>query len=189
MSQTPDTSKNTKFLFAILGFVAFMVGVSFAAVPLYDAFCRATGFGGTPQQADQNLSQMSERRIKIHFNTDTQKNIPWQFGPEVRQVTVNVGQNGFINFKAKNTTTRTITGTAIYNVTPLKVGKYFVKTQCFCFEEQTLNPGQSVNMPVVFYVDPAIEDDPTMDDISVITLSYSFFRSDSEELEKAVLEN
>lgn len=180
--------KNKRIGMAAFLFVCFMVGVSFAAVPLYDLFCRVTGFGGTPLTADQNTAQIIDRKVRIRFDANTHRDLPWQFGPEVREVKVNIGQDGLINFKAKNTSNTPVTGTALFNVTPLKAGKYFIKTQCFCFEEQRLNPGQSINMPVVFFVDPKIAQDPTMDDVSVITLSYSFFKTDSPELENAVLD-
>ena len=165
-----------------------MIGVSFAAVPLYDLFCKVTGFAGTPQTASLNTAEIIDRKMRIRFDANTHRDLPWQFGPEIRQTTVNIGQDGLINFKAKNTSDIPVTGTALFNVTPLKAGKYFIKTQCFCFEEQQLNPGQSINMPVVFYVDPAITKDRSMDDVKVITLSYSFFKSDSQELENAVLD-
>ena len=112
--------------------------------------------------------------------------MPWQFGAERRSVKINIGQDMLINFKAYNPTDTDIVGTAIYNVTPLKAGKYFHKTQCFCFDRQVLEAGQSANMPVVFYVDPEMDKDPDMQDVDVITLSYTFFKSDSQDLEKAI---
>jgi len=147
-------AKNKRLVLGIFGFVIFMIGVSFAAVPLYDLFCRVTGFGGTTQVSQSLPGTISERTVKINFNSDIGRNMPWSFKPAERSVTVNLGQRGITSFIAKNPTDTPVTGTAIYNVTPLKVGKYFNKIQCFCFDEQTLTPNQEMDMPVLFYVDP-----------------------------------
>jgi len=181
-------AKNKRLVLGIFGFVIFMIGVSFAAVPLYDLFCRVTGFGGTTQVSQSLPGTISERTVKINFNSDIGRNMPWSFKPAERSVTVNLGQRGITSFIAKNPTDTPVTGTAIYNVTPLKVGKYFNKIQCFCFDEQTLTPNQEMDMPVLFYVDPAMAHDPAMEDVTTITLSYTFFRAESEELDEA-LEN
>src|SRR5690606_38020464 len=119
------------------------------------------------------------------FNTDVARNMPWEFKPDIRSGKFKVGQDGIIAFKAKNLSKEALTGTAIYNVTPLKVGQSFYKTQCFCFDEQTLAPGQSQDFPVVFFIDPEILKDRDMDDVNTITLSYTFFRKNSAELESA----
>ncbi len=180
--------KNTKTLLSVFAVVIFMMGLAFASVPLYDLFCRVTGFGGTTQvsSAAPNKSEILEREITVLFNSDTNRNINWDFRPEKRKETLQVGQQGFINFIAKNRDSQPTVGTAVYNVTPAKAGKYFHKTQCFCFNAQMLTPNQKMNMPVVFYVDPSIADDRNMDDVKTITLSYSFFASDSKELESAL---
>ncbi len=180
--------KNTKTLLTILVVAAGMVGLAFASVPLYDMFCRVTGFGGTTQVSESapEADEILERQMTIHFNGDAQRGLNWYFEPEKRQIKVNVGQQGFISFQAKNKDTQPLTGTAIYNVTPAKAGKYFHKTQCFCFDAQTLTPGQEMDMPVVFYIDPSIDQDRNMDDVKTITLSYSFFKADSKELDSAL---
>ncbi len=183
-------NKNTKLLIIILAIAFGMIGLAFASVPLYDLFCRTTGFGGTTQISSTVPAKdaILERQITIHFNSDTNRALPWKFWPEQRKVTVNVGAQGFINFKARNDAAQPTVGTAVYNVTPAKAGKYFHKTQCFCFDEQLLTPDEEMDMPVVFYVDPSIAEDKSMDDVKTITLSYSFFAADSKALDDALEE-
>lgn len=185
--------KNQKTALIAFSIVIGMIGMAFASVPLYDMFCRVTGFGGTTQVSESAPEENAvlDRMVKVNFMTSTHRDMPWHFGAERRSVRLNIGRDALINFKARNPTDTPIVGTAIYNVTPLKAGKYFYKTQCFCFDRQVLNPGQSVNMPVVFYIDPAMDEDPNMQDVEVITLSYTFFQSDSQALETAMenLEN
>lgn len=179
--------KNARVLLVTFGVVFGMVALSFASVPLYRLICQVTGWGGTTQMVAENTSdRIYDREITVRFNTDVARGMPWDFKPELRSVKVKVGQDGLIAFIAKNTSDTPVTGTAVYNVTPLKAGKYFFKTQCFCFGEQTLNPGQAQHMPVTFFVDPAILQDRDMDDVNTITLSYSFFRHGSRELETAI---
>ncbi len=179
--------KNTRTLTIAMCVVLGMLGLSFASVPLYNMFCRVTGLGGTTQLAGDIPDKPVEgRTIDIRFNADVNRDMPWTFKADQRSVTVKPGQQKLISYQAKNPTSAPIVGTAIYNVTPPKVGKYFHKIQCFCFQEQTLNPGQDVHMPVLFYVDPKIVDDPEMADISTITLSYTFFKSQSQEYERAL---
>lgn len=180
--------KNTKTLLSVLLVATGMVGLAFASVPLYDLFCRVTGFGGTTQvsKAAPSKAEILDREITIRFNGDTNRNLNWRFKPDKRYVDLQVGQQGFISFQAKNNDSMPITGTAVYNVTPAKAGKYFQKTQCFCFDRQTLKPNQTMDMPVVFYIDPSIAKDRNMDDVKTITLSYSFFKSDSKELDSAL---
>ena len=178
--------KNTKTLSYILLAVAVMIGVAFASVPLYRLFCQVTGFGGTTMVSDKLPDRVLDRTVTIKFDANTSRNIDWDFKPEKHQETVKLGQQVMIAFIAKNEDSVPTAGTAIYNVTPNKVGKYFHKTQCFCFADQTLNPGEEMPMPVVFYIDPAMNDDPTMEDVKAITLSYTFFPADSEELDKAL---
>lgn len=182
--------KNTKTLLLVLAAVFLMIGLAFASVPLYDLFCRTTGFGGTTQVSETvpTEDQILDRKITIHFNGDTNRGLNWKFWPEQRKVTLNVGAQGFINFKAKNSGNTPTVGTAVYNVTPAKAGKYFHKTQCFCFDRQMLTPGQEMDMPVVFYVDPSIAQDKSLDDVKTITLSYSFFVADSKALDDALEE-
>ena len=154
-----------------------MTGLAFAAVPLYRMFCQATGYGGTTQVAKAAPATAGARKITVRFNTDVSRDMPWGFVPVQRDVTLAVGETGLAFFRATNRSPLAVTGTATFNVTPMKVGAYFDKIQCFCFSEQTLQPGQSVDMPVSFFVDPAIAQDPDMDDVTTITLSYTFFRA------------
>ena len=155
--------------------VAGMVGMSFAAVPLYNLFCRVTGYGGTTQVAERESTVILDRKITVRFNADTAKNMPWQFRPLQKEITVRVGETGLALYEAYNPTNRRIAGNAVYNVTPSKAGLYFDKVACFCFDEQVLEPGQRVEMPVQFYVDPEIVKDSNLDDVKTITLSYTFF--------------
>jgi cytochrome c oxidase assembly protein subunit 11 len=184
----PDLArKNAKTMLVTLGVVFGMIGMSFASVPLYRMICQVTGWGGTTQMVAENTSdKIYDREITVRFNTDVARGMPWEFKPELRSVKVKVGQDGLIAFVARNEADEPVTGTAVYNVTPLKVAKYFYKTQCFCFGEQTLNPGQTQHMPVTFFVDPDIMKDRDMDDVKTITLSYSFFRHGTPELEAAI---
>ena len=188
--KTPATSdlaaKNRRVLVGTLLCVAVMIGVAFASVPLYRLICQVTGWGGTTQTVEANPYKAIARKITVRFDSNVSRDLPWEFRPETSLVDLNIGADGFVSFVAKNKTDKPLTGTAVYNVTPLKAGKYFNKTQCFCFGEQVLEPGQSVHMPVVFFVDPAIIDDPEMKDIDTITLSYTFFKAATPELEKAI---
>jgi cytochrome c oxidase assembly protein subunit 11 len=162
-----------------------MVALSFAAVPLYRVFCQATGFGGTTQRSAQAASHVLDRTIEIRFNTDVNQALPWSFRPNQRSVTLKVGETGIATFHAQNLAAETIGGTAVYNVTPDKVGKYFVKMQCFCFNEQVLRAHEAAELPVAFYVDPAIAKDRNLDDVTVITLSYTFYKAQSQAFDKA----
>lgn len=181
-------NKNTRILALVFGGVFLMGALAFASVPLYDMFCRVTGFAGTPQISDSAPTETFDRKMTIRFNTDTSRQLPWSFKAEVNKKEVNIGQQGLINFVAQNKSSKARTGTAIYNVTPLKAGQYFHKTQCFCFDEQTLTPNERMNMPVAFYIDPEIMNDRSMDDVSTITLSYTFFESATKELDAALEE-
>ncbi|WP_420548214.1 cytochrome c oxidase assembly protein [Curvivirga sp.] len=161
--------------------VCFMVGLTYASVPLYDLFCRVTGYGGTTQQAEEASDVVLDRDVTIRFDASTNAALPWEFDPVQLKIEMKVGQNGVAFYRAKNTSDEIIKGTATFNVTPQKAGPYFVKVDCFCFTEQVLRPGEEVDMPVEFYVDPEIAEDPHMDDIKTITLSYTFFRLEEEE--------
>jgi cytochrome c oxidase assembly protein subunit 11 len=178
--------KNARIGLTVLAVVLAMAAMAYAAVPLYGLFCRVTGFGGTTQVATALPDKIIDRTITIQFNADTDPRLPWVFKPQQRSIDVKLGQKGLTAYLARNKIEKPVTGTALYNVTPLKVGKYFHKIQCFCFDEQTLQARQEVDMPVMFYVDPALNDDPNMDDIRNITLSYTFFRAESEELDQAL---
>jgi cytochrome c oxidase assembly protein subunit 11 len=154
-----------------------MVGLSFAAVPLYDLFCRVTGFGGTPMIGQQAPATPGEFVVTVRFNANTQPNLPWRFEPAQRAVQLRVGEEAVGFYTARNLSDRPATGISTYNVTPEVIGKYFHKTACFCFEEQTLAPGQQVDMPLAFWVDPRIAQDPNTRGIHTITVNYTFHRS------------
>jgi len=156
-------------------FVAGMVGMSFAAVPLYRIFCQVTGFGGTPQRADAAPARSLDRKVTVRFDGNVANGLGWSFRPRDRQVTLNVGEVAEVAFIAENRGDTVSTGTAAFNVTPEAVGAYFNKIACFCFTEQTLAAGQSLDMPVQFFIDPAIADDKELDHVGTITLSYTFF--------------
>lgn len=185
--QTPDDlqSKNIRTLRMVMLVVLGMVVLAYASVPLYSMFCRVTGFGGTTQVSADLPDKILDRVITVRFDTNISSSLPWEFKPELLHTDVRVGEKGLMNFIAHNQSKETLTGTALFNVTPLKAGKYFNKIQCFCFGEQILKPGQIVNMPVVYFIDPKIADDPLMDDVTTITLSYSFYKIDTPELDKA----
>ena len=151
-----------------------MVGVSFAAVPLYDIFCEATGFGGTPLRADSAPGAV-QGEVGVRFDANVSPTLPWKFQPAEHSIRIRPGARTTAFYRASNMTARSTTGTAVFNVTPEKAGAYFSKIECFCFTEQTLKPGQSVDMPVVFFVDPKIRSDPATRDIDEITLSYTFY--------------
>jgi cytochrome c oxidase assembly protein subunit 11 len=169
--------RNTLIGGGLVAIVIGMTGLSFASVPLYRAFCSVTGYGGTPQIGGRAAPGAVSRTITVAFNADTNPNLPWHFVPEARSVTLKLGDQQLAFFDAKNLGSASITGVALYNVTPDTVGRYFHKTQCFCFNSQTLKPGEAMQFPVTFWVDPAIADDPDTRDVKTITLSYTFFRS------------
>jgi len=169
--------RNARTGLLLTGIVAGMVGLSFAAVPLYRLFCQVTGYGGTTQVADAVPATVSERTITVRFNADVDPQLPWSFAPEQRAVTVKVGEPGLAFYRARNRSEQTTVGAATFNVTPLKAGQYFNKVQCFCFDEQALDPGQEAEMGVSFFVDPAILEDRNLDEVKTITLSYTFFRA------------
>jgi len=171
-------------MLVVLGGVVFgMVGMSFAAVPLYDLFCRVTGFGGTTQIADSAPQMVGERIIAVRFNSDVSSDLPWCFKPSQLEVQLHVGEVGIAYYTAVNESARTILGSATFNVTPQKAGIYFNKIDCFCFEEQVLGPGESAQLPVTFFVDPDIVNDRNLDDVTVITLSYTFFNQGEAALQ------
>lgn len=168
-------------MIALAGALA-MLGLGYAAVPLYDLFCRVTGFGGTTQVASEADASAAAalgtmREISIRFDGSLARDVPWTFKPTQATDTVRVGQRDMATYVARNDSTVPITGTATFNVEPAQAGAYFNKIQCFCFTEQTLAPGEEITMPVVYYVDPAILDDEVIGDIEQITLSYTFHRA------------
>ncbi|MCC6948035.1 MAG: cytochrome c oxidase assembly protein [Bradyrhizobiaceae bacterium] len=156
-------------------FVAAMVGAAYAAVPLYDWFCRTTGFGGRPLVAKTAPDKASDRRITVRFDANVAGGLPWDFAPEIREVEIAIGETRLVNYAARNRAPSAAAGTATYNVSPPQAGAYFNKMQCFCFTEQKLAGGERMEMPVAFFVDPAILQDPELKSLKSITLSYTFF--------------
>src|SRR5579863_605385 len=169
--------RSRDFVVAFLcgAFVAVMVGVSFAAVPLYSWFCRTTGFGGTTQVAKALPARELARKISVRFDSNVADGLPWSFEPERRTIDVRLGQVVTVYYKVTNQAARITVGQAGYNVSPPTVGIYFEKINCFCFTTQTMKPGESRDMPVVFYVDPKLAKDSEQNDVSTITLSYTFY--------------
>jgi cytochrome c oxidase assembly protein subunit 11 len=168
-------SRNTTAVVSCLAVVIGMGGLAYAAVPLYDLFCRVTGYGGTPQRAEAAPGAVSERTITVRFDTNIDRMLPWSFRPEQRAVQVKVGENRLVFFRAVNNSDRPVVGRATFNVVPERAGRYFSKIQCFCFTEQKLDPGQSVEMPVSFFIEPEILADRGAAQIHEITLSYTFY--------------
>jgi cytochrome c oxidase assembly protein subunit 11 len=157
-------------------FVAVMVGAAYASVPLYSWFCKTTGFGGTTQVASQAPDHVLGRTLTIRFDSNVTPGLPWKFGPEQNEINVRIGEVATVHYKIVNEAAREITAMASYNVSPPTVGAYFNKINCFCFTEQTMKPGETREMTVVFYVDPAIVKDRDQDELNTITLSYTFYR-------------
>ncbi|MBW8269596.1 cytochrome c oxidase assembly protein [Caldovatus aquaticus] len=158
-----------------------MVGLSFAAVPLYRLFCQVTGYGGTPAiSAGAGPDRVGEAVVTVRFAAATHPDLPWRFAPAQGPMRLRVGEEALAFYTARNLADRPVTGVAVYNVTPEKAGRYFHKTACFCFEEQTLAPGQEVEMPLSFWVDPRLAEDPATREVRTITIHYSFFRSLSD---------
>ena len=169
---TPQSHKRTAL--AVAGGAFFMLGMSFAAVPLYDMFCRMTGFGGTPMVADAAPAIRGERNIRVSFDANVGAGLAWTFEPEVNSVRVQTGETKTVFYRVTNRSDKAQTGMATFNVTPDQFGGYFNKLQCFCFTEQTLGPGESMDMPVVFFLDPALEQQDTLKRMHSVTLSYTF---------------
>jgi cytochrome c oxidase assembly protein subunit 11 len=164
--------------------------LSFAAVPMYRAFCQATGFGGTTQRVAAAPDGAGvNRTVTVTLNADIAPELPWEFAPEVRHIAVRVGEPVTVKYRAKNTSTYTLVGTAVHNVQPDKMGIYFNKTQCFCFTQQVLTPGQEAEFPVTFFLDPDMVKDHKLDDVQDMTLSYSFFLAKDQSKAKLAQNN
>lgn len=179
--------KNQRIVLILSAIVLGMIGLSFASVPLYNLFCRVTGYGGTTQVSEHYSDIVLDRKVKVRFNAVVDPNLPWDFAPEANMMEVQLGQTGFISYSAQNNGDKPIVGQAIYNVSPPKAGIYFQKVQCFCFSNQILMPGQKMNMPITFFVDPSMDEDPNLDDVKLITLSYTFYPAKSQEFDQAKL--
>jgi cytochrome c oxidase assembly protein subunit 11 len=167
-------ARNAALALTLVSVVVGMVGLSFAAVPLYRLFCQITGYGGTTQRAESGADRMLEREVVVRFDANV-SGLSWSFAPEVPQMRVKLGETAIVNFVATNTGTKPSTGTATFNVEPGITGAYFNKIQCFCFTEQALAPGERIEMPVQFFVSPDMADDRGLDPVRTITLSYTFF--------------
>ncbi|WP_372891130.1 cytochrome c oxidase assembly protein [Rhodosalinus sp.] len=173
-----------------LGVVLFMGGMAWASVPLYDWFCRVTGYGGATSTATADSDEILDRTIKVRFDGSLERDMPWEFKPMQREVELRIGETGLVFYEAYNPTDEPVAGTASYNVAPFDAGGFFTKIDCFCFEQQVLDPGERVEMPVTFYVDPDIVDDRDAKHIHTITLSYTFYETDlpAEATEQAALD-
>jgi len=153
-----------------------MVTLAYASVPIYRLFCQQTGFAGTPRLAIAPSQKIVNRTITVQFTADTHTHLPWKFNPLQNKVTLKIGENGLAFYEAQNLSDQAIVGMATFNVTPEKAAPYFNKISCFCFERQTLIPHERREMPVLFFIDPDFVKDPQLDDVKLITLSYTFFR-------------
>jgi cytochrome c oxidase assembly protein subunit 11 len=178
---------NARVVVRLLGVIVVMGALAWAAVPLYDWFCRVTGYGGTTNTAVEESDVILDETILVRFDASLARDMPWEFRPMVPSAEIRIGETGLMYYEAYNPTDEPIAGTASYNVAPFDAGLYFVKIACFCFEEQILMPGERVEMPVTFYVDPEILDDPEANGTPAITLSYTFHVTDLPEEELAAL--
>jgi len=173
-----SNNQNRNFAFALIAAALGMIFLSFASVPLYNIFCKVTGYGGTVAENSTKIysEKKGTRTIKVTFDANVDDNLPWKFVPMQKEIEIKNGDNALIFYIAENLSNEDIVGTAVYNVTPHQAGIYFNKIQCFCFEEQLLKAGQKMQMPVSFFIDPEIENDPETRNIKTITLSYRFMR-------------
>jgi len=176
-----SSANNQKTAIVVAGLAIGMVAMSFAAVPAYRAFCQVTGWGGVTQRAEAQADRTLAREITVRFDANVNQDLAWRFKPEQVSQTLHIGETGLAFYEAENLTAKPITGRATFNVSPSKAGIYFKKIECFCFTEQTLQPGEKVSMPVTYFVDPALADDKNLDEVQTITLAYTFFRWDDGE--------
>ena len=174
-------TSNSRTALIICGVVAGMVGLSFAAVPAYRAFCQVTGFDGTTQRASEGSRVVLERQITVRFDGTTAPDLPWSFKPQQVEQTSKIGETNLAYYTATNNSDEPVIGTATFNVQPAKAGLYFRKIECFCFTEQVLQPGETIDMPVTYFVDPELDGARNLDDVHTITLSYTFYRDDKAE--------
>lgn len=182
-------SANRTVAFACLTFFVCMIGVAYASVPLYRLFCQVTGYGGTTQRVEQYSDKILDKKLKIRFDANTATDLPWDFKPMQREVEVRIGETAMIHYEAANYLDHPATGRATFNVTPARAGAYFNKVECFCFYDTTLQPGEDMEMPVIFFIDPDYVNDPDLKTVQTITLSYTFFSADKDKpLAKAALD-
>jgi cytochrome c oxidase assembly protein subunit 11 len=179
-------SPKTKTVAQTVGLVVVMGSLGFASVPFYDWFCRVTGFGGTTGVSEVAPEEILDQTIIVRFDASKDRDMPWEFKPVERQMEIRIGETGLAFYEAYNPTNRVVAGTASYNVTPYEAGGFFSKIQCFCFEQQVLQPGERVMMPVTFYVDPEIVTDRDGQYVKQITLSYTFYETDLPEEQAAL---
>jgi cytochrome c oxidase assembly protein subunit 11 len=182
----PKLQGKNRTLVQTVALVVTMGSLSFAAVPFYDWFCRVTGYGGTPQVAEAAPDTILDQTVKVRFDASVEAGMPWEFKPVVRTMDIRIGETGLAFYEAHNPTDRVIAGTASFNVFPDTTGGYFNKIACFCFTEQILKPGETVQMPVTFFVDPAMIDDPDAAFVREITLSYTFHETPLTEEQAAL---
>ncbi|SFD49321.1 cytochrome c oxidase assembly protein [Roseivivax sediminis] len=173
--------RKTRTVAALAGVVVFMGAMAWAAIPIYNWFCAVTGYGGTTGVAEAGSDSVIDRTIKVRFDANTEAGMPWEFRPVEREMELKIGEDGLAYYEAYNPTDRPVAGQAGYNVAPFVAGSYFEKVQCFCFTEQVLQPGERVEMPVYFYVNPDIVDDRDAKYTKTITLSYTFYEIDLPE--------
>jgi len=176
-----DAKNNGKTALMAGAVVLAMVGVAYAAVPLYEIFCQVTGYGGTTQRAELADIKAIDRTMNVRFVANVHRDMPWDFKPKQVAQSLKVGEQGLAYYEAYNPTKHTLVGRATYNVVPHKAGGYFSKVDCFCFTEQILEPGERVDMPVVYFIDPEIDQDINLQEVTEVTLSYTFFILDDEE--------
>ncbi|WP_296766690.1 cytochrome c oxidase assembly protein [Sediminimonas sp.] len=179
--------KRQKTVATLVGIVVLMGGLAWASVPFYDWFCRVTGFGGITGVAEAGSDKILDETIKVRFDGSRERGMPWEFKPMQREMELRIGETGLAFYEAYNPTDEPIAGRASYNVTPYEAGGFFTKIDCFCFTEQVLQPGERVEMPVTFYVDPEIVDDREGQYVHQITLSYTFYQIDLPEEVQAAL--
>ena len=177
MAHPSQQRRNLNLLMVLVGVVAGMTGLAYASVPLYRLFCEVTGFDGTPQRASAAPTEISDRTIRVTFTADVAAGLGWKFQPEQRNLELKIGENKLAFYVAENLESKPVTGRATFNVSPEVFGPYFSKIECFCFTEQTLQPGQRLAMPVSFFIAPAMLDDPALKKLTDVTLSYTFVRS------------
>ncbi len=183
-TKAPNSAGKTA---AVLALVAgLMLSLSFAAVPFYDWFCRVTGYGGTTGVAEAGSDRVLDQTVKVRFDASREAGMPWEFSAQQVEMTLRIGENALAFYEAFNPTDKPVAGVASYNVMPDQAGAHFIKVQCFCFNEQVLQPGERIVMPVAFFVDPAIADDPEAREIREITLSYTFHQTELPKTQAAL---
>ncbi|MDM7850380.1 cytochrome c oxidase assembly protein [Pseudochrobactrum kiredjianiae] len=181
-----DQRSNRIVALSCASFFVAMIGVAYAAVPLYQMFCQVTGYGGTTQRVEQMSDTILDQTVKVRFDANVSGGLPWDFKPVQREVTVRIGETTIINYEAKNLSDRPTAGRATFNVSPDLTGSYFNKVQCFCFTDTTLAAGETMEMPVMFFVDPDIVKEKDLKGLKTITLSYTFFPLDKEPANAAI---